>query len=113
MKIAIYGAKSIALGVCKAVSEVYNDFEVVAFLVSSKENNPKTLAGLPVYELSEYTDQNIIILIATPEDLHRAIVENLEKNGFYNHVCIDSEKESELMEKYYDSIGQFKLLHRL
>lgn len=30
-------------------------------------------------------------------------VDLLERQGFHNHICIDSANESELMEKYYAS----------
>lgn len=107
MKIAIYGAKSIALGVCKAVQRLYKGFDVSSFLVTSSVGNPDTLAGLPVYELDNFGDKDICILIATPEDTHSAIVKSLEEKGFHNHVCIDSKKESDLMGKYYALEGEF------
>ena len=113
LKIAIFGAQSIALGTCKAVRELYKDFEVIGFLVSSKAGNPDTLAGLPVYELENFQEKNVCILIATPEDIQEGIVRMLEEQGFHNHICVDSEKESALMEKYYTRIGAFKSLHDL
>jgi len=112
-KIAIFGAKSIALGVCLAVQKLYRDFEIVGFLVSSKKGNPDTLAGFPVYELDAFTDKKICVLIAIPEDMQEEIVALLEGHGFHNHICMDSEKESELMEKYYVSLGTFQSIHGL
>ncbi len=113
MQLAIFGAKSIALGVCKAIRELYKEFEVVGFLVSNKFENPDTLAGLPVYELSHFKDKNVCILIATPEDVQEGIVRSLEDYGFHNHICVNSEKESALMEKYYTQIGIFQPLQML
>lgn len=112
-KIAIFGAQSIAIGACKAVQELYRDFEVSGFLVSSKVGNPDTLAGLPVYELGNFQEKNVCVLIATPEDIQEGIVRILEGQGFHNHICLDSEKESALMEKYYTRIGAFRSLHSL
>ncbi len=112
-KIAIFGAQSIALGAYKAVRELYQDFEVVGFLVSDKNKNPDTLAGLPVYELGSFQGKNIWILIATPEDVQENIVRTLEERGFHNHISMDSEKESMLMEKYYARKGMFRSLHML
>ena len=111
LKIAIFGAQSIALGAYKAVRELYKDFEVIGFLVSSKAGNPDTLAGLPVYELENFQEKNVCILIATPEDIQEGIVRMLEEQGFHNHICVDSEKESALMEMYYTRIGAFRSLH--
>lgn len=110
MKITIFGAKSIALGVYRAVQEVYKEFDVTGFLVTNKEGNPRTLAGLPVYELDSFQDKDACILIATPEDTHAAIVKSLEEKGFHSHICIDSKKESDLMRKYYAVSGEFKAL---
>jgi len=112
-KVAIFGAQSIALGACKAVRELYKDFEVTGFLVSSKDGNPGMLAGLPVYELGGFPDKSVCVLIATPEDIQESVVRILEENGFHNHICVDSRVESALMEKYYTQIGAFQSLHRL
>jgi len=110
LRIVIFGAKSIALGVCSAVQELYKEFDVAGFLVTSRVGNPDTLAGLPVYELDRFHDRDACILIATPEDMHAAIVKSLEEKGFHNHICIDSKKESDLMGKYYALSGEFKQL---
>lgn len=112
-KIAIFGAKSIALGTCLAVQRLYKDYEIVGFLVSSKKGNPDTLAGFPVYELEEFADKKICVLIAVPEDVQGEIVALLVRQGFHNYICMDSEKESELMEKYYGSLGIFQSIHGL
>lgn len=111
MKVAIFGAQSIALGICCAIQKLYKDFTIVGFLVSSSIGNPKTLAGLPVYELGSFTQKDICILIATPEDIQEEIVQILEEQGFHNHFCVDSRTESELMEKYYIKIRAFQSLH--
>lgn len=111
MKLAIFGAKSIALGICLAVQKLYKEFEIKGFLVSSMEGNPDTLVGLPVCELGEYPCKKVCILIATPEDVQEEIVRLLEEQGFHNHICMDSREESRLMEKYYASIGDFPSIH--
>ena len=113
LKIAIFGAQSIALGAYRAVRELYQDFEVVGFLVSCKEGNPDTLAGLPVYEMRSFQEKKVCVLVATPEDSQEHIVRMLEEQGFHNHICMDSEKESALMEAYYTQIGAFRSLHKL
>lgn len=112
-KIMIFGARSIALGICLAMQNLYKDLEIVGFLVSNKKENPDMLAGFPVYELGTFIDKKICVLIAVPEDMHGEVVALLEKQGFHNHICMDSEKESELMEKYYTNLGIFRSIHDL
>lgn len=110
-QIAIYGAKSIALGVCLAVQALYDNCQIQGFIVKSRENNPDTLAGLPVWELGEVTQKEMKILIAVPENLHAEIIADLRRNGFLNYVCIDSIKEAKLMQDYYVYIGRFPVIH--
>lgn len=113
MKLVIFGARSIALGVCRAVMELYPDFPVAGFLVSSREGNPDTLAGLPVYEIGSFKQKDCLVLIATPEDVQEDIVLSLEAHGFHSLICVDSQKESALMERYYVKTGDFRSLHML
>lgn len=113
MKLIIFGAKSIALGACLAVQKLYKDFEVTGFLVSSKAGNPDSLAGLPVYELKDFPDKKLCVLIAVPEDIQGEVIKLLEDNQFHNHICIDSGRESELMEKYYARLGMFQSINSL
>lgn len=110
-QLAIFGAKSIALGTCRAIQQLHNDMEVTGFLVSSKANNPDMLAGLPVWELGDYPDKRVCVLIATPEDTHAEIIRLLEEKGFHNHICVDSAEEAELMGRFYQQTGKFQLLH--
>lgn len=112
-KLAIFGAKSIALGVYRAIQELYREYEVVVFLVSSKENNPDTLAGLSVVELDHFHEKDIYILIATPENFHADIVRSLEEHQFHHYICMDWRREAKLMEKYYEHIGMFQSIHTL
>lgn len=113
LKLAIFGAKSIALGVCLAVQELYEEFAVIGFLVSSRDGNPDILAGLPVHELDGFMQKDVCVLIATPEDVQGEIVNLLESRGFHNHICVDSGKEASLMERYYARTGAFRSIHML
>ncbi|NBJ94860.1 DUF4422 domain-containing protein [Parablautia muri] len=109
-QIVIFGAKSIALGACLAVKKVCPEYEVSGFMVSSLSGNASCLCGLPVAEVDCFTDKNVCILIATPEDVQGSIETMLKGKGFQNIVCLDSEKESALMGKYFRSIGRFPAL---
>ncbi len=118
MKIAIYGAKSLALGMYKAIEKLYPEQECIGFVVNSRQNNPSTLSELPVIEMDELKEMvslsdrgNLHILICTPEDIHGEIVEYLQENGFTAFTCMDSVKEAELMERYFIEAGNFKTLH--
>ena len=113
VKFAIFGAKSTALGICLAIRKIYPELKIETFLVSSLENNPMYLAGLPVQEISSFADKEIRILIGTPEDLHEKIIHSLEIHGFMHWVCINSYQESELMERYFYELGLFPSIHKV
>ena len=78
----IYGAKSLALGAFLAVRTLFPGQKICGFIVKSLDDNPATLAGLPVRQLADVSEKKIHILIATPEDLHREIISDLETYGF-------------------------------
>lgn len=117
MKLAMYGAKSLALGMYYAIRELYPEYMIQYFLVTSLQDNPSTLAGLPVKEIKDFSHEvdkdKVYILIATPEDKHQEIAQQLKKYGFPNYICMDSRKESMLMEKYFLKIGKFLSVHDL
>lgn len=120
MKLAFYGAKSLALGMYRAIKHLYPECTVVGFLVSSLKDNSPSLAGLPVMELACYSKclsdnerKDLHILVATPEDIHEEIVNDLKKHGFINYTCMNSLKESKLMKQYFLQLGIFPALHTL
>lgn len=109
-KLAIFGAKSIALGVYRAIHTLYGEYPVTAFLVSSLRDNPSVLAGIPVRELRSFPEKDTCVLIATPEDTHVQIIELLKQYGFTRYICMDSRRENILMKQYYQKMGNFPLL---
>ncbi|SEW09264.1 DUF4422 domain-containing protein [[Clostridium] fimetarium] len=118
VKLLFYGAKSLALGMYKAIQKLYPEYIVVGFLVSSLENNPSTLAKLPVMELSSFASglsakekEELHILITTPEDIHIEIVNRLKEFKIFNYTCMDSLKEAKLMEQYFIELGIFPSIH--
>lgn len=117
-KIIIFGAKSIALGVCKAIRLLYPQYEILGFMVSSMQGNADMLLGLPVREIAYYADKHpnkdeLKVVIATPEDLYDAIRETITKYGFVNYMCISSVEKAKLMETYYEKKCRFPSLHNL
>lgn len=120
MRLAIFGAKALALSMEVAIKELYPEYTPICFLVSSLQNNPTILAGLPVLELLEFSAKfppdkrdDICILICTPEDIHPEITALLEQYEFRNYICMNSKREAHLMEQYYIKKGNFKSLDTL
>lgn len=120
MEIMIFGARSIALGVCSAVQTLYPQYPIKGFLVTSLKNNPSRLAGLPVMEIAAYAStltrkqsENIHILVGTPEDMHPEIIQIIEKCSFPHYTCMTSSREARLMEAYFAKLGNFPSLHTL
>lgn len=113
MDIMIYGAKALALSMCRALQKLYPEHPIRGFLVSSLKNNPTALAGLPVIELRDFSRRDVYILVATPEDIHGEIVEILKTHHFVQYTCMDSRKEAALMEQFYICTGDFLSLHTL
>lgn len=73
-----------------AIRNLYPDYIIQCFLISSKQGNPSILAGLPVKEIDSYAwevnTNDIHVLIGTPEDVHLEIIANLKKYGFYQYT---------------------------
>ncbi len=53
MKSFIFGAKSVAIGVCRAIRSLYPENQISGFLVSSLENNPEKIEGIDAREIKE------------------------------------------------------------
>lgn len=117
MDLVIYGAKSFALGICHAMRNLYPEHTIQCFLVSSKQGNPLTLAGLPVKEIGSYVCEAntnpVHVLIGTPEDTHLEIIDKLKKNGLNQYTCMDSKLRNSLMERYFLKSGKFPSVHML
>lgn len=120
MQILIYGARSLALGACKALQLLYPAYHIRGFLVTSMTGNRTALAGLPVWEIRDFTEnvcaagrEDYHVLVATPEDLHANIVDTLIAYGYTQYTCLDSVKESKLMERYFKRQGRFLSIHDL
>ena len=113
----IFGARSVAIGIIRAIRECYGGARIKGCVVSSLEDNPREIEGLRVQELKEFEaqfsdaeKQNVRILIATPVYVQEEISDTLRVFGFENLICIDSEMEEDLMRKYYTSKKLFPSL---
>ncbi len=120
MKAYIFGAKSIAIGVSRALRDLDQDFAQKGFLVSSLEGNPEEIDGIPVVEvagvsekLSSRERKEIPVYLAVPEDIHQVIKGILESYGFANLVPVTAGMEARWMEAYYAKRGLFPSVHQL
>ncbi len=120
MQFLIYGARSLALGACETLRLLYPACYIKGFLVTSMAGNQGVLAGLPVWELRDFTENicatdkdDYHVLVATPEDLHSSIVDALTAYGYTRYTCLDSVKEAKLMERYFKQRGNFLTIHDL
>ena len=114
--VAIYGAQGIALGTYEALSAVSPETDIECFIVTSYDNNPKSLAGIPVLELGDYVErysgnnrlENIKIIIATPEAVMDEIERSLLDNGIVDIERMDSERYSDIWKEYQAKKGDFR-----
>lgn len=109
-----------ALGMYKAVRGLYSEYPILGFLVTSMQDNPVALAGLPVWDIKSFSmdigieeKNNCHILIATPEDQHSTIKDTIHSYGYLHYTCMDSAKEARLMERYFTKLGLFPSVHGL
>lgn len=103
MKWVIYGAQGIALGAYRAMKELWPEDDVLCFLVTSGEDNPAVLSGLPVCELAHFAagktqeeKDTIAVYIATPENVMGGIERCLDEAGLYRHIRFDSARWSSM-----------------
>lgn len=108
--IVIYGAQMVAVSVYYAIKILYPDWKIVSFIVSSKDGNPDDIDGIPVVTLQEWKEKEVQVIIATPENFHKEIAASLEEKRLQDYVCMDSEKEAELMRRFYEKTGQVQVL---
>lgn len=109
-KLAIYGAGMVGVSVYYAIKTLYKSCEIEAFLVTEMKGNPEAIQGIPVLALNEFHKREVKILIAAPENHHEAMAAELEKRNLTDYIFMDSKKEANLMEQYYNAIGRFPSL---
>lgn len=109
-RLCIYGAQMVGVSTYYAIKELYSTCSIISFIVSDMQGNPTSIDGVPVVELKDFRQNDVIIIVATPENYHQTIIIDLQKKGFSNYICLDSAKEAELMRRYYNKIGKFSSL---
>ncbi len=106
--IYVFGAKSIAIGVIRAIRECCPESRVRGCIVSSLDENPKKIEGLKVEELKSFSlrfddeeKNRIKILVATPIYVQGEICDMLKIFGFDYIIRLDSVMEEDLMHRYF------------
>lgn len=114
MQLTIFGAQGYALGTYLAIKEMVPARKIDCFLVSEMGMNAKTLAGIPVREIKDFSlnmsdedKSDVEIIIGTPEMVHDEIEELLLSHGFQNIVRLTSSRWAELMDQYHAKLGSF------
>lgn len=102
---AIYGAQVVAFGAYKAVAQLCNRVPE-CFLVTSPENNPSEIEGIPV-RTPEGLSKETLILVCVTELVQGAILRALEEQGFRNIFVLTQHEEHLLMSAYFKSIGKY------
>lgn len=112
--IYIFGAKSVAIGVIRALRECYKNSRIRGCIVSALEDNPSEVEDIRVEELREFAGRlsdderkAAKILIATPIYVQGEICDTLRIFGFENVLCLDSVMEEDLMHAFYKKKGIF------
>ncbi len=109
-QIALYGAGMVAVSVYYAIKMLDTSCRITCFIVSEKEGNPSCIEGIPILSIDEFHREQETIVIAAPENHHKAITARLEERGIMDYLCVDSDREAALMERYYEAIGDFPTL---
>lgn len=119
-EVYIFGAKSTAIGLIRAIKANYTDCEIKGCIVSSLEGNPDTLEGYKVVALKDFAgsipvdNKNAIqIIIATPIYVQGEIRDTLKNFGFTNVIALDTDMEEKVMSEYYQSCGLFSSIKSL
>lgn len=112
--ISIYGAQLMASTIYEAITQIYQT-KVNYFIVEEREGNPFEIDGVRVLTLQEYIDENIQeqILIAVPEEHHKAVACELEKHGRTDYIFLVSQLRNQLLKEYYNQKCGFETIDNL
>lgn len=101
----IYGAQVVAYGAYRAILRLCNR-RPDCFVVSSPDNNPSEIDGIPV-RTPEAVSKDSLIILGVTELLQAEIMDGLKEKGFTNVFVLTQHEEYKLMSKYFESIGRF------
>ncbi len=94
-KIAVYGARIVAAEVAYVLLNPPYNIDIDCFLVTSRDGNPSTLLGLPVYQFDEVKEQlrDALILIAVLEKHVEEIRSTLIDSGISDYIFLTFESD--------------------
>ena len=104
----IYGAGVMGNAVKRCLEDAPYHMKIRAFLVSSMQNNPDNIDGIPVIELANASVyRNILILVALHERYMTGALRQLEEAGFYNvlPLSFDSDEWSDIRGNWFLHAG--------
>lgn len=108
--IYLYGAGVVAYGTYKAVKELLG-IGIKGFVVSDKDNLSEHIEGMPVWVFREAEIKNSdLIVVATPEEHHDSIEQELHERGISNYIKLNSHMEYVLMGRYLKEVCSLKLI---
>lgn len=110
-EVCIYGAGVVACGAYKAVRELYH-IRINCFLVTDKEGQPGQIDGIPVMALADapWDFVNGLVIVATPEEYHKDILQNLKDYKCNSFFLLDSHEEYVLMGSYLKKLQNIQLV---
>jgi len=101
----IYGAQVVAYGAYRAILGLCGR-KPECFVVSSLENNPKEIDGVPV-RTPEAISKEWLVIVGVTELLQAEIIESLKEKGYQNFFALTQAEEHKLMVAYFQSEGLF------
>jgi len=107
----IYGAQVVAYGAYKAIWYLYKR-KPEYFIVSTLDNNPDVIEGIPVYT-PEIIPKEWTVIVGVTELLQDEIVKNLQAMGITKFLKLTQSVEHSLMARYFEALGNFKIVEEI
>lgn len=95
-RIAVFGARFMALGVASCFMKKPYDLEILCFMVIQTEDNPSEFLGKPVISVNQAREQlplDTWIVIAAMERNLEMITKSLHESGFYHLLPLTFESD--------------------
>lgn len=103
-EIVIYGAGVMGNAVKKCLEDAPYHVKIRAFLVSSMENNPDHIDGIPVIDLAHASAfRKLLVLVALHERSMKGALKQLKEGGFDNCIPLsfDSDEWSDIRGNWF------------
>ena len=103
-ELVIYGAGVMGSAVKRCLEDAPYHVRIRAFIVSSMQNNPDNIDGIPVMDIAHASAcRNMLILVALHERNMAGALKELETAGFYNCIPLsfDSDEWSDIRGNWF------------